>query len=608
MVGQEKRSPAEMDRIIQTYQQLITELPPLNRQLLLYILDLLAVFASKSDENRMNSANLAAIFQPGMLSHPQHDMAPGEYRLSQDVLVFLIENQDHFLIGMRGTAADEQTVQDVQKGGTPPPGTPNTISRKSGVARSASDASAGADSLRRQGGVRRNVSINSRHSRHSNGAPSPASPSFQPLTTTPTGNGVHRSNTVPSRRSSGISGAKLQRSPQVQSQVQPTLVTPAALAPEIGLSNLSAEEHSRQTPSPTSSHDHVMSVAIGTALSSASMNPSTGAHSQDRLLPTQESPDNNGILETTKTERPFFLRSTTTESEKRAPNKLRKKRIPGSTNPSAHSSSTSLPGRSGEDSPVDSGQEAWETLRLESIPSGQPLNAVSPGAPAPVLSNIDATPRASEQQTLVPPDPAFLQSQFDGSLKPQGSTNSLRSGELSNDQSDLEHVDDPVVASEQKEKRKMWRLSRRPKEDKKDDSQTHLGSSSPPKKSIGGNNGAETSMTSFNSGRPRRSFQSEPMPSVDQLTSESSNGSASKEKEDRDKKSPIDWFKNKMREAKEEKRERDAERERERGQKSPSEHGSSTVDFANPRGSEARRGEHDGIPEVREVPTRTPLE
>ncbi|KEQ62771.1 RhoGAP-domain-containing protein, partial [Aureobasidium melanogenum CBS 110374] len=83
---------------IRVYQNLITELPPLNRQLLLYILDLLAVFASKSDLNKMTTPNLAAIFQPGLLSHPQHDMAPPEYRLSQDVLIFLIENQDSFLI------------------------------------------------------------------------------------------------------------------------------------------------------------------------------------------------------------------------------------------------------------------------------------------------------------------------------------------------------------------------------------------------------------------------------------------------------------------------------------------------------------------------------
>ncbi|EON98075.1 putative rho-gtpase-activating protein [Phaeoacremonium minimum UCRPA7] len=105
----------DLDGAIARYQQLITELPPLNRQLLLYILDLLAVFAAKADENRMNSQNLAAIFQPGMLSHPAHAMAPEEYRLNQCVIIFLIENQDHFLIGMQGTAADEKTVQEVQQ-------------------------------------------------------------------------------------------------------------------------------------------------------------------------------------------------------------------------------------------------------------------------------------------------------------------------------------------------------------------------------------------------------------------------------------------------------------------------------------------------------------
>ncbi|CAI4219149.1 unnamed protein product [Parascedosporium putredinis] len=112
---------------IARYQRLITELPPLNRQLLLYILDLLAVFAAKSEQNRMNSQNLAAIFQPGMLSHPDHAMAPEEYRLNQCVLIFLIENQDHFLIGMQGTAADEKTVQEVQQG-TPAPADTNSAS------------------------------------------------------------------------------------------------------------------------------------------------------------------------------------------------------------------------------------------------------------------------------------------------------------------------------------------------------------------------------------------------------------------------------------------------------------------------------------------------
>jgi hypothetical protein len=88
----------------QVYQQLIWKLPPLNQRLLLYILDLIALFTSKSDQNRMTAANLAAIFQPGILSHPTHDMAPKEYKLNQDVLNILIENQGHFISGMNETA------------------------------------------------------------------------------------------------------------------------------------------------------------------------------------------------------------------------------------------------------------------------------------------------------------------------------------------------------------------------------------------------------------------------------------------------------------------------------------------------------------------------
>ena len=100
----------DLDVTIQKYQRLIMEVPALNRQLLLYILDLLAVFAAKSDENRMNSQNLAAVFSPGIISHPMHAMAPEEYRLNQYVLIFLIENQDHFLIGMQGAPPQSETA------------------------------------------------------------------------------------------------------------------------------------------------------------------------------------------------------------------------------------------------------------------------------------------------------------------------------------------------------------------------------------------------------------------------------------------------------------------------------------------------------------------
>ena len=209
------------DAAVHIYQQLIKELPSLNRQLLLYILDLLAVFAAKSDVNKMTTSNLAAIFQPGILSHPQHDMSPQDYRLSQDVLIFLIDNQDHFLIGMEGTAVDEGTVKHVESGpSTPQARTPTTPGRnKSGLGRSASAASsAGAESLRKYGGVRRNVSTSSRHSRHSGAVPSPTASAFT------SSSGVHRSNTLPSKRSPALTAARFPREKERGSD-PPTPVT-----------------------------------------------------------------------------------------------------------------------------------------------------------------------------------------------------------------------------------------------------------------------------------------------------------------------------------------------------------------------------------------------
>ncbi|CAG8242350.1 unnamed protein product [Penicillium salamii] len=198
----EGKEPSEADRFdhakaVDTYQRLIIELPPLNKQLLLYILDLLAVFASKSDQNRMPSNNLAAIFQPGMLSHPNHDMSPDEYKLSQDVLIFLIENQDHFLFGMSGTAADEETMKEVEAGIPRPAHT--------SIRRSVSNASANTESHRKIGSIRRNVSVSSRNSRHSNTAQSPGTP------TSMTGGGVHRSNTLPSKMGPVLTSARYAR-------------------------------------------------------------------------------------------------------------------------------------------------------------------------------------------------------------------------------------------------------------------------------------------------------------------------------------------------------------------------------------------------------------
>jgi GTPase-activating protein SAC7 len=102
------KSDFDVQQLVAGYQKLIQKLPPLNRQLLLYMLNILALFVSKSDQNLMTSSNLAVIFQPSILSHPSHDMAPEEYKRSQDVLTFLLENQEHFFAGMNEAAGPPQ--------------------------------------------------------------------------------------------------------------------------------------------------------------------------------------------------------------------------------------------------------------------------------------------------------------------------------------------------------------------------------------------------------------------------------------------------------------------------------------------------------------------
>jgi hypothetical protein len=536
----------DIGKAIATYQQLITELPPLNRQLLLYILDLLAVFASKSDENRMNSQNLAAIFQPGMLSHPSHDMAPVEYRLSQDVLIFLIENQDHFLIGMRGTAADEQTVQEVQNGPTPPPGTPNTPGRKNNIGRSPSNASAGADSVRKFGGIRRNLSVSSRHSRQSNGAPSPASPAYGTSLSQTTSGGVHRSNTVPSKKSPGLPQNRLQKNSGSPSP-NATGIFPSRNAPPRGLSPSAPAAPASETPSPG-----ITPTAIGTSSLAPSAHTASAITSQERLLSDQKPEAATPTKERNLSS--LFQRSPTMESDKKPANKLRKKRIPSSSNPSAQSSTHSLSGQqsalaSPAVHPVGGVQDVAEHPQLESIPSANPEFANTEATPP-----LTETPRAE----YPPSRPQDSSQPSENTLKPVATpTSSLHSRSSFNDPSDLDHHDEAAVA-EQREKRSRWRLSRR-----RDDSQS-MGNTLSPKKGLGadGNAGASSSSVGSSS-RPRKSFTGDTVPVASESTlvgthlqSSNDSGPVSSTEE---KKGPLGWFKNKMREKREEK---EAEKER----------------------------------------------
>lgn len=48
--------------------------------------------------------DLAVIFRPALLSHPTHELSPTEHQLSQDVLEFLIEHQDWFMLEITSNA------------------------------------------------------------------------------------------------------------------------------------------------------------------------------------------------------------------------------------------------------------------------------------------------------------------------------------------------------------------------------------------------------------------------------------------------------------------------------------------------------------------------
>lgn len=528
---------------IRIYQQLITELPPLNRQLLLYILDLLAVFAAKSEENRMTSQNLAAIFQPGMLSHPQHAMAPEEYRLNQCVIIFLIENQDHFLIGMQGTAADETTVKEVQSGTPKGPLTPlnSSTARNSELNRTASNASAGAESVRRDGKLRRNRSVSSKHSKKDD----PATP-ITPVAIVASSGGLSRSNTVPSKRSPAVGGGKFHKSNRDSAgSVQP--LTPVRLA----------EAPMSSGPStPLVGPEPATKATLGT--------------SQDRLL--ENSPDAPLPKETRdRSVSNIFQRTPTDSSDKRQPNKLRKKRIPGAMNLSAQSSNTSL-GHSGGPSPnlelpnpLENVRPLSESITASAVPDSTgptsvPLTTVPPTSVSPTsvpLTSVPVTPSVpatTAPHTLVPPEQPIqpmispVKTTLSPETKPTDNTHlekpeSPSSLHSSNNPLDTDHTDEIATGNTQspgKEKRRRW-LSRG---SKKDDSNGGNDLSPPPQLNLGLNKNAEGSTTSFaSSSRARRSFQAD--------GSETAFAESYEGKDSDGKSGPIGWIKHKYREAKE---------------------------------------------------------
>jgi hypothetical protein len=79
-------------------QELVAALPPLNRQLLVYLFDVLAVFSSLSGTNGMTAHRLVAAFQPSLLSGPPGVMDADAYNVAAEIIVFLVALTENELL------------------------------------------------------------------------------------------------------------------------------------------------------------------------------------------------------------------------------------------------------------------------------------------------------------------------------------------------------------------------------------------------------------------------------------------------------------------------------------------------------------------------------
>lgn len=593
------------DAAICTYQQLIKDLPPLNRQLLLYILDLLAVFASKADINRMNADNLAAIFQPGLLSHPLHDMKPQEYRLSQNVLVFLINNQDSF-IGMKGTAIDEKTARDIQSDErsvrqSESPRRPRLPQGTLG--RSPSNASAGADSVRRFGSIRRNLSVSSKNSRSSMNMPSPVLPAVaSPHPGNNSSVGIQRSNTLPSKKSPGIP------SPRFTRPVDPPTSTNATFSHPINIPH---------KPRATSTSSKLAQETVEGRASSAASSMTPTAETYSSLAPVEypqvETLAQNQAPQVEKLSLPsppagfgspspittptrerklsnLFLKSPSSDNERREgrqPNKLRKKRVPDSSNPSAQSSTQSLQGvHGGQESP---GNQPFYTplptpgvnshVRSDPLASIAPIFANSSALPVSETTNYgDDVFRGLNYTLPQEQQPLHSGSTLKPTRSPSPSVHSRTSiTDASEPVSEVEQNEDSAIKHSPEKTKRFSLLSAHTNDDSRKNlsNTSQLGSNT-----IGTNVKSEASTTSI--GSSSKPFRSITQDSQQQSTENSghvfnhlssgNDSTSAREKESGkdkesshespEKKGPIGWIKAKVAQVKEERKEREAEKER----------------------------------------------
>lgn len=88
----------DADPILKELKTAVSNLNPINKQLLMYLLDLMAVFASKSNINRLTTIRLVSAFQPSILSCLSTTIERKDLENANLVLILMVESQDYFNI------------------------------------------------------------------------------------------------------------------------------------------------------------------------------------------------------------------------------------------------------------------------------------------------------------------------------------------------------------------------------------------------------------------------------------------------------------------------------------------------------------------------------
>lgn len=361
---------------------------------------------------------------------------------------------------------------------------------------------------------------------------------------------------MPSKKSPAIGAGRFQRtdgaSPRSGAHLEP-------------LTQVNPTESVAESPQSTRSSE----FAHG-GYTTPSKAPVTG-RSHERLLEVpQESPTQRNLTNI------FRSVPTTDSGDKRQPNKLKKKRIPGSLNPSAQSSVASLTYQHGTSTspgheisnPMDHPQyhdpephivqqqptpilEDKHQEALEQHQHEQQLQEVLHAQHAHDAQLTAAFLTQQKSDVSSEHTPRVSQASSNQSLHPDNTLKSKKSPPTSlhssfNEGSDLDQIVDEQSASTfdqaEREKKRRWRLSR----SRNADSGSSAGFTSP-RMTIGQNDNGDVSNLSISSSshRPRKSESSDRPYMVAEGQGSFDQGRES------DSKGPIGWIRNKYREAKE---------------------------------------------------------